>query len=299
MKTKSIIVALSVLTLSACNSNEDMEVEKPIPEPQKQYSLGAKLIDQDTYASFQKADINALTFKFKNKNFESAKKALPGSYFIAGTPIGDQGSEGSCVGWATTYAAASSLELNFKGVNSARSPEYVFNQIKVSNDCQGSYVKDALNLLKNQGACSWTEMPYTDTGCSTLPNAAQKLAASTHKLTNWATVDNTDIAGVKTLLSMDLPVVIAVTVDASFDNMKNTNWIWKSHSGAVRGGHAICVVGYDDTKKAFKVQNSWGNSWGDNGYFWIDYTFFSKSTNLLSILTGKGAIDEAYVAYVE
>jgi C1A family cysteine protease len=42
----------------------------------------------------------------------------------------------------------------------------------------------------------------------------------------------------------------------------------------VVGGHAVCCVGYDDTKQAFIVRNSWGASWGDKGYFYMPYEFF-------------------------
>jgi C1A family cysteine protease len=134
-------------------------------------------------------------------------------------------------------------------------------------------------------------MPYTDAECSTQPNITQKQAASTHTLTTWATINKSDLTNIKTLLSMKLPIIIGVTVDQSFYNMSSTGWIWKSHSGKTYGGHAICVIGYDDAKQAFKVQNSWGSSWGSNGYFWIDYSFFAKTT--------KGAINECYVAYVQ
>jgi hypothetical protein len=40
-----------------------------------------------------------------------------------------------------------------------------------------------------------------------------------------------------------------------------------------QGGHAICIVGYDDTKfgGAFEIVNSWGESWGKDGFIWIKY----------------------------
>ncbi|PQA95234.1 hypothetical protein B0A69_07275 [Chryseobacterium shigense] len=291
MKSRLIFLALSVLLLSSCNSNEDITTSHPESTPQNQYALGAKLVDEETFNSYQKADVEALTLKFKGKSLDAAKVALPSSYTIPSSAVGNQGSEGSCVAWATAYAAASSLERNFKGITQSRSPEYVYNQIKVGTCAQGAYVTAGLNLIKNQGVCSWNEMPYTDAGCSTQPNATQKAAASTHKFTSWGTVNKTDITGVKNLLSMNLPVIIAVSVDDSFYNMGSTGWIWKAHSGQNYGGHAICVVGYDDSKQAFKVQNSWGPSWGSSGHFWIDYSFFAKTSN--------GAINESYVAYVQ
>lgn len=291
---KLLAIVLGMLSLSSCNRNEEEQnTQQPNKENQAMRSLGAVLVDEKTYDSFAKADIEALTMKFKGKSAITVATTIPSSYSIPNTPpILNQGQEGSCVAFATAYAAASTLEHNFKGITNPRSPEYVYNQIKLSGCPNGTYISRGLNLIKDQGVCSWNEMPYTDVECSTQPNATQKSAASTHKFTTWATVDKTNINNVKTLLSMNLPIIIAVTVDGSFDNLSSaSNWIWKSHSGTVRGGHAICVVGYDDAKQAFKVQNSWGTTWGDHGFFWINYAFFAKTTN--------GAINESYVAYVQ
>ena len=288
---KLIIAAVGIFSISSCTNSSEQSNLADIPDSSKQYALGAKFVDSKTYESFQKVDVNALAMKYLGKSATSVQAALPSSFTIAGSAIGDQGNEGSCVAWATAYAAASALEYNFKGVTEPRSPEYVYNQIKIGDCAGGTYVSYGLDLIKNQGVCSWSEMPYTDVECSTQPNATQKQAASAHKFTTWATVNKTDLTNIKTLLSMKLPIIIGITVDQSFYNMSSTGWVWKSHSGKVYGGHAICVIGYDDAKQAFKVQNSWGSSWGSNGYFWIDYSFFAKTT--------KGAINESYIAYVQ
>lgn len=45
----------------------------------------------------------------------------------------------------------------------------------------------------------------------------------------------------------------------------------------VMGGHAVCCVGFDDNKKCFIVKNSWGASWGLNGYFYMPYEYMSDT----------------------
>jgi len=51
--------------------------------------------------------------------------------------------------------------------------------------------------------------------------------------------------------------------------------------GSSIGGHAMHVIGCDDSKQvlgqtgAFEVQNSWGPEWGDAGYCWIPYSYFA------------------------
>jgi hypothetical protein len=46
-------------------------------------------------------------------------------------------------------------------------------------------------------------------------------------------------------------------------------------------GHAMIITGFDDAKKAFKVQNSWGAFWGDKGIVWIDYALMVDTSNWL------------------
>jgi len=44
---------------------------------------------------------------------------------------------------------------------------------------------------------------------------------------------------------------------------------------AYLGGHAVCAVGYDNEKSVFIIRNSWGTSWGDNGYFYLPYDYIT------------------------
>ena len=41
----------------------------------------------------------------------------------------------------------------------------------------------------------------------------------------------------------------------------------------IMGGHAVCIVGYDDNKGTFKVRNSWSEKWGDKGYCYFPYKY--------------------------
>ncbi|MGE6397855.1 C1 family peptidase [Chryseobacterium scophthalmum] len=288
---KLFFIALGIMSINSCNQDStDLNESLPQEDAQK-FQLGAKLVDEDTYNSFQRIDMNELAMEYKGKNISTLAKSFPTSYTMISPPVGNQGREGSCVAWAIAYAALSSMDFNFNGPvgTSTRSPEYMFNQIKVGNTCTaGSYITSGMNLAKNQGVCGWNEMYYTDAGCSTQPNASQRAAAKAHRFQTWGTADKTNIEGIKAAISMNFPIILGIKVDQSFYDMQYTGWIWKSHYGKFYGGHAVCVIGYDDSKNAFKVQNSWGTSWGDSGYFWIDYDFFKKTTN--------GAATEAYVA---
>jgi C1A family cysteine protease len=46
-----------------------------------------------------------------------------------------------------------------------------------------------------------------------------------------------------------------------------------SKEDVYKGGHAVCAVGFDDVKSVFIVRNSWGDQWGDHGYFYLPYDY--------------------------
>ena len=41
----------------------------------------------------------------------------------------------------------------------------------------------------------------------------------------------------------------------------------------VLGGHAVCLVGYNNFKGLWLLRNSWGTSWGQAGYFTLPYAY--------------------------
>lgn len=206
----------------------------------------------------------------KNSNQKLVQKSLNGIVMLTNPPIGNQGIESSCVGWATGYAALGIL--NYPKYScwdlAKRSPEYVYNQIKASSDCtSGAYLQDGLNLVCAEGACSWNMMPYTDQGCSVMPNAAQEFEASHHSASSWSAFSANSVSQIKQSLDLGYPVVIGFNVYDSFYTMWNNGGIWTTpNSGQNHGGHAVCIVGYDDNQQMFKVQNSWGLG-GAQGFF--------------------------------
>jgi len=49
-------------------------------------------------------------------------------------------------------------------------------------------------------------------------------------------------------------------------------------------GHAMVVVGYDDAKRAFLIQNSFGQSWGNKGYGWFGYEFWKRNIRVAYVI---------------
>ena len=253
--------------MNSCQKSDQADVKLTSDQSMvvNYHSLGCELLTADEYARIPVAQIPKVTLT------AAATLNVP--------PVGDQGGEGSCVAWGTTYAARS---INWQAGHSATwsksvnifSPEYVYNQIKAKRSCtSGSYVTTGLNLLKSQGVCTWTSMPYTDVSCTTLPTTAQKTLAANYKIASYSTVTRTT-AAIKSMLAAGKPVIVAGSVNNAFMNLAN-GAVLSTFSGSSLGGHCYCIVGYDDTKGAFKFMNSWGTSWASSGFGWIKYGYES------------------------
>ena len=205
---------------------------------------------------------------------------IPASSQLLTPSPGNQGNEGSCVPFAIAYAARSIEQFyktnatSYSSDQNIFSPEYVYNQTKFGDCGSGTSITSVLDLIQNQGVSTWESMPYSDiNGCSLQPDASQIAEASTYKISSYVKIENTDEVAIKTMIALKHPVITTIVADNSFVNA-GPGFIWKSNSGSGVLPHTIVICGYDDEKHAYKIMNSWGTSWGDAGFAWIDYDLF-------------------------
>ena len=267
------------------------EMIEPIPNAdlsERGLGLGLELLDVEAYQSayILRAD---QAISLPSSIDLSVDFPLPRS----------QGVQSSCVGWAVAYAVKSYHERIERGwplTNDSHvmSPAYVYNQIKLPSG--GSYYPDALNLLIEQGVSSWAQMPYDQFDDRTQPSAAARAASANYRIANWGTVQRTThtvfVQEIKRHLAAKDPVLIGVPVYPDFVSLSEANPIYDDSRGSRRGYHAIVIVGYDDTRSAFKVINSWGTDWGIGGYGWIDYESSRSLIRVAYIAKDAGASDE-------
>jgi len=216
-----------------------------------------------------------------------------------------QGGKGSCTSWAACYAAGTILWAQAKGEDPntlAFSPDFIYNQMTEGN-CTGTHIGNSLKLIVQGGLLPLTVFPYNENGCDLMPSNDEKQQAKQFKLKgfNRLTLNGDDykidLQAIKQNLAQKAPVVIGMLVGGTFydvtdvweptkkdrKNMKESSdgHIVDDGNNSAFGGHAMCVIGYDDNKNggSFQIMNSWGNDWGNDGLFWMKYDDFEEFVN--------------------
>jgi hypothetical protein len=225
--------------------------------------------------------------------------SLPRDYSLENKfpPIGDQGQYGTCVAWATGYnlkTALNAIEKNWSASDLSRaanqtSPKDLWQSIpsnKKGANCEGVAQEYAYDALISNGAASMAEVPYSNMGnCSGTSSgkASNKLAnyrkiAYNETLRGSGTrVEGMTVENFKGYLSQGRPVVIGAKLGDRFMRWNNSAVISSdtyNNPGMQHAYHAMVLSGYDDSKNAFRVRNSWASDWGDKGSIWVDYDFF-------------------------
>ncbi len=202
----------------------------------------------------------------------------------------NQGKQGSCVAWSSVYAARSIIESASTAADAnsvAFSPAFVYNQIGLDG-CQGSYILKAMEFMTNKGSVPFNDFPYDENDCSRqatnslMSSATQNRMHGFNRLTEDDGVSNISFRAIKEHLAKDAPVVIGMMVGGSFMQDMLGQKVWhptdEDYNQVGFGGHAMCVIGYDDRLEggAFEIMNSWGPEWGQNGIGYVRYGDFKK-----------------------
>lgn len=197
----------------------------------------------------------------------------------------DQGNLGSCTAQALAALVAFLFKKQKKTVYTPSRLFIYYNERvlegTVSIDC-GATIRSGMKVLNKQGSPRENLWPYVIRNFAKKPTTDVYKDGLKHLVTSYQRVNNANLGLMKTVLSNGTPIVGGFTVFESFitDAVARTGIVpMPNLSEGVLGGHAILVVGYDDTKNWFIVRNSWGSSWGDRGYFYIPYDYFTN-TNL-------------------
>jgi C1A family cysteine protease len=195
---------------------------------------------------------------------------------LYGTPVEDQGKLGSCTGHAIAEAIEMIDKKNGKNTEISRMFIYYYERLLEGtvNYDSGAYIRDGIKACYTYGAPLESLWPYNISKFRTAPSSPAVQDAAKRKVTLYERA--TDFNACINALSNGYPVVIGFTVYSSFET---GNWWYTTadmpypnkRSEIVLGGHAVLLVGYNNSTQRFIVKNSWGSNWGDNGYFYMPY----------------------------
>ncbi len=205
------------------------------------------------------------------------------------TPVKDQGPCGSC--WA--FAAVGQLESVIRiFTKSPDTPVDLSEQYMVSCDnlnwgCFGGSSPYTYLFMMEDGVPPEMCFPYVadDVSCSDACAYAEDISFVINDA--WSVTEGTiDIEAIKTDMAGQ-PLYAGFLVFEDF--MDYTGGIYQYSYGELLAGHAVLITGWDDADSCWIAKNSWGEGYGESGYFRIAYANgceFGAETVGLSFYSG-------------
>jgi C1A family cysteine protease len=214
--------------------------------------------------------------------FDRSAKRTPGEPHIGGpvpdgdvdwrakgavTPIKNQGQCGSCWSFSTTGSVEGNLAIQTGNLTSL-SEEDLVQCDQVDQGCQGGLMDNAFQYIEKNGIAAESAYPYTSgTGIRGMCNSAP---AKVVTITGYRDVPQGNETALLSAVAQQ-PVSIAIEADKSAFQMYKSGVLDSPFCGK-QLDHGVLIVGYGTQKGVFGtkdywiVKNSWGETWGEQGY---------------------------------
>ena len=143
----------------------------------------------------------------------------------------------------------------------------------------GATLRDGIKTVSKQGVCSELLWPYNVKKFAKKPPQACYTAAKTDLISQYQRLDNTQLDMLKGCLASGDGFILGFTVYESFmtQQVATTGVVpMPQPQEATVGGHAVFCCGYQESESTFLCRNSWGDQWGQQGYFTIPYQYLTN-----------------------
>ena len=210
-------------------------------------------------------------------------------------PVGDQGVTSACVGWSTAYYCYSSAIARQRKLSPEQkkdprflfSPAFIWHQHNNGDLEKGMHIYQAFDILAKQGCASLADMPWKEKDAVSQADDATKARALRYKARQTVSLFKGKLLGEagdadklkNWLWETKQPFVVGIPVFADFFKLSHdADFVYMPSDPAAKreGFHAVCIVGYDETKNAFLMVNSWTEAWGNKGFAWLDAEFVAQ-----------------------
>jgi C1A family cysteine protease len=200
----------------------------------------------------------------------------------------NQGSRPTCVAFAVSDAHAAA-----RGDSAPLSVEHIYfhavQRTPGGHPQDGVSLANILDALRMDGQAAESGWPYLDS----IPNdLGQWLppATATPLFKRESTTANADIDMIVTQLDSGVPPVVTFMASLAFCEA-DTGFVEPRTSDADVGWHAVIVVGHAQKggRRLLLVRNSWGETWGIDGYAWIDPGYLAPRVSSVATMKPSGS----------
>jgi C1A family cysteine protease len=172
------------------------------------------------------------------------------------SPIEDQLHLGSCVGQAIVGAFELMTNKLYPGRFKDLSRLFVYYNARLLegyvDEDVGVYVRDGIRAVHEWGVCVEEIWPYIINKFADTPSAESYIDAKMRLIESYYRINSID--DMIQALNSDHPVVTGIQVFGDFDTLgiNGNNFVMMpKHDDVLLGGHAVTIVGYDNSNKYF------------------------------------------------
>jgi len=202
--------------------------------------------------------------------------------------VRDQGNVSSCAAFAATAIIEFQKRKRSEAVHEYDLSEALLYEIsthetnQTSSSCRqaGRRFSNIISALKSFGVPREDCHPY-DKVCEDPPSEFGEESplwcerwnelSALNKIKDAVAINTLNLKALKNAIYV-APVLAGMIVFSDFFSYSGGVYEHPPSEGErIEGYHAVVLVGYDDTKNAIELRNSWGKDWGEDGYAWMSY----------------------------